>query len=67
MAHADTKYSLEMKEKTARHIIESGKAATKVAEELGIAKAMVCKWVSDYRVKNGLPTWHEERGLRLSH
>jgi transposase-like protein len=44
-----TKSSEEMREETARFIIESGKSATSVAEEMGIDTNTVCRWVRDYR------------------
>jgi transposase-like protein len=53
-----------MREKTARHIIESGKSATSVAEDIGVDVNTVCKWVRDFRKKHGLPTWAEERGIK---
>ena len=43
-------------------ILESGKSATSVAEEMGIDTNTVCKWVRDYRRSNQLPTYHEEKG-----
>ena len=36
MPSNNKKYSEEMREQTAKHIIESGKSATSMAEELGI-------------------------------
>lgn len=36
-------------------ILESGKSATSVAEEMGIDVNTVCRWVRDYRRKNNLP------------
>ena len=44
-----TKYSDEMREETAKFIIESGRSATSVAEEMGIDTNTVCRWVRDYR------------------
>ena len=46
-----TKYSDEMREETAKFIIESGRSATSVAEEMGIDTNTVCRWVRDYRLK----------------
>ncbi len=54
MASNRTKYSEEMRNETAAYIIERGKSATSMAEELGIDKNTVCKWVRDYRRKNNL-------------
>lgn len=64
MPSPNSKYSSEMREKTARHIIESGKSATSVAEDIGVDVNTVCKWVRDFRKKHGLPTWAEERGIK---
>ena len=43
MSSNNTKYSQEMRDRTARHVIESGKSATSMAEELGIDKNTVCR------------------------
>ena len=66
MPSNNAKYSEEMREQTAAYIIETGKSATSMAEELGIDKNTVCKWVRDYRRKYNLPTYAEERGIRRS-
>jgi transposase-like protein len=58
-----TKYSDEMREETAKFIIESGKSATSVAEEMGIDTNTVCRWVRDYRRKNNMPSYKEEKGI----
>lgn len=58
------KYSDEMRNETAAYIIESDKSATSMAEELGIDTNTVCRWVRDYRRKNGLPTYAEEKGIK---
>lgn len=58
-----SKYSQEMREETARFILESGKSATSVAEELGIDVNTVCRWVRDYRRKHGMPSYAEEKGI----
>lgn len=57
MPSNNSKYSEEMRERTARHIIESGKSATSVAEEMGIDTNKVCRWVRDYKRKNHLPSY----------
>lgn len=57
-----TKYSEEMREQTAKYIMESGKSATSVAEELGIDTNTVCRWVRDHRRKNNMPSYAEEKG-----
>ena len=64
MPSPNSKYSKEMREKTARHIIESGRSATSVAEEMGIDVNTVCKWTRDFRKTHGLPSWAEERGIK---
>ena len=48
MPSNNSKYSQEMREQTARLVIESGKSATSMAEEMGIDTNTVCKWVRDY-------------------
>ena len=65
MPSNNTKYSEEMREQTAAYIIETGKSATSTAEELGLDKNTVCKWVRDYRRKHNLPTYAEEKGIRM--
>ena len=64
MPSNNTKYSEEMREQTAKHIIESGKSATSMAEELGIDTNTVCRWVRDYRRANKLPSWAEAKGIK---
>ena len=54
MASNNSKYSQEVREETAKFIIESGKSATSVGEEMGIDKNTVCRWVRDYRRKYNL-------------
>ena len=58
-----SKYSPEMREETAKFILENGRSATSVAEELGIDVNTVCRWVRDYRRKHGLPSYAEEKGI----
>jgi transposase-like protein len=48
MASNNSKYSEDMIEGTARHIIESRKSATSMAVELGIDTNTVYRWVWDY-------------------
>lgn len=57
-----TKYSEEFREETAKFVLESGKSATSVAEEMGIDTNTVCRWVRDYRRKHNMPTYKEENG-----
>lgn len=59
-----SKYSEEMRTQTAAYILESGKSATSVAEELGIDVNTVCRWVRDYRRKNNMPSYAEEKGIK---
>ena len=59
MPSNNSKYTEEMREQTAQYIIESGKSATSVAEELGINKNTVCSWVRAYRRKHNMPTYAE--------
>ena len=56
MPSNNSKYSQEMREETARFILESGKSATSTAEELGIDVNTVCRWVRDYRRAHNLPS-----------
>lgn len=60
MPSNNSKYSQEMREETAKFILENGRSATSVAEELGIDVNTVCRWVRDYRRKHGMPTYAEE-------
>ena len=51
MSSNNTKYSQEMRDRTARHVIERGKSATSMAEELGIDKNTVCRCrITSYNV-----------------
>ena len=49
MPSNNSKYSEEMRERTARCIIKNGKSATATAEVLRIDTNTVCRWVRDYR------------------
>jgi len=64
MSSNKSKYSDEMREQTAAFIIENGKSATSVAEEMGIDINTVCRWVRDYRRKHDLPTYGKKRHQR---
>ena len=64
MPSNNSKYTQDMRNQTAKLIIESGRSATSMAEEMGIDTNTVCRWVRDYRRVNKLPTWSEERGRR---
>lgn len=63
MPSNNSKYSEEMRERTSKFIIESGKSATSVAEELGIDINTVCRWVRDYRRKYKMPSYSDEKGI----
>jgi transposase len=63
MPSNNSKYSPEMREQTARFILESNRSATSVAEEMGIDTNTVCRWVRDFRRANGLPTYGQEKGI----
>ena len=54
MPSNNSKYTQEIREKTARYILENKKSATSVAEEMGIDTNTVCRWVRDYR-RNFIP------------
>ncbi|MCK5811780.1 MAG: transposase [Clostridiales bacterium] len=64
MSSNNSKYSQEMRARTAKHILDSGKSATSMAEELGIDTNTVCRWVREYRRKNNLPSYAEEKGMK---
>lgn len=64
MPSNNSKYTEEMRERTAKFIIESGKSATSVSEEMGIDTNTVCRWVRDYRRKHHLPTYAESKGIK---
>jgi len=67
MPSNNSKYTEEMREQTAKLIIESGKSATCFAEETGIYINTVCRWVRDYRRKHNLPTYAESKGIKPKH
>lgn len=64
MPSNNSKYTDEIREQTARYILEKGKSATSVAEEMGIDTNTVCRWVRDYRRKHNLPSYAEEKGIK---
>ncbi len=64
MPSNNSKYTQEIREQTARYILENKKSASSVAEEMGIDKNTVCQWVRDYRRKNNLPSYAEEKGIK---
>ncbi len=63
MPSNNSKYTEEMREQTAKYILENNKSATATAEEMGIDVNTVCRWVRDYRRKHNLPTYAEEKGI----
>lgn len=63
MPSNNSKYTKEIREQTAAYILESEKSASSVAEDMGIDKNTVCKWVRDYRREHKMPTYAEERGI----
>ena len=66
MPSNNSKYSEEMREQTAKLIVETGKSATSMAEELGIDTNTVCKWARDYRRTHNLPTYAQAKGIKTS-
>ena len=60
----NSKYTPETREKTAQYVLETGRSATSVAEELGINTNTVCKWVREYRRNHELPSYAEEKGIQ---
>ena len=58
------KYSSEMKKQTVKYVLEGGKSASKTAEELGIDKNTVCRWVREYREAHKMPTYEVERKIK---
>ena len=64
MPSNNTKYGPELRERTAKYILETGKSATSVAEEMGIDTNTVCKWVREFRRQNNLPSYAETKGIK---
>ena len=64
MPSNNSKYTEEMRERTAKFILESGKSATSVAEEMGIDTNTVCRWVRDFRRKNSMPSYSQSKGIK---
>ena len=61
-----TKYTKEIRRQTAQFIIESGRSATSVAEEMGIDINTVCRWVREYRRLNNLPSYEVEKVIEAA-
>jgi transposase-like protein len=66
MPSNNSKYTQEIREQTAKFILETGKSATSVAEEMGIDTNTVCRWVRDYRRSHNMPSYAEEKGIRTN-
>ena len=64
MPSNNTKYSEEMREETAKLIINSKRSATSFAEEMGIDVNTVCRWVREYRRNHNLPSYAESKGIK---
>lgn len=67
MPSNNSKYTEEMREQTAKLIIETRKSATSFAEETGIDVNTVCRWVREYRRKHNLPSYAEAKGIKPKH
>ena len=63
MPSNNSKYTQEIRERTARYVLENRKSATSVAEEMGIDTNTVCRWVRDYRRSHNMPSYAEEKGI----
>jgi len=64
MPSNNSKYTEEFREQTVKLIFETGKSATRMAEEIGIDTNTVCRWVRDYRRKYNMPIYAEEKGIK---
>ena len=64
MPSNNSKYTQEIREQTAKYILENGKSATSMAEEMGIDTNTVCRWVRDYRRAHNMPSYAEEKGIQ---
>lgn len=62
MPSNNSKYSEEMRNKTAKYILDNNLSASAVSEEMGIDKNTVCRWVRDYRRAHNMPSYAEEKG-----
>jgi transposase len=67
MPSNNSKYTADMREQTAKMIIETGKSATSFAEEIGIDTNTVCRWVREYRRKHKMPSYAESKGIKPQH
>ena len=66
MPSNNSKYTEEIRNETAKFILESDKSASQVAEEMGIDKNTVCRWVRDYRRAHNMPSYAEEKGYHTT-
>ena len=66
MPSNNTKYSEEMREETAKLIINSKWSATSFAEEMGNDVNTVCRWVREYRRNHNLPSYSESKQSTIS-
>jgi transposase len=66
MGSNNSKYTPEFRERTCRHIIESGQSASAVGRELGVDKNTICDWMRDYREKEKLPSYRESKGIKVA-
>lgn len=64
MPSNNAKYNSEFRERTCKHIQESGKSASSVASELGIGRDTVCRWMREYRKVHQLPSYTEDQGIK---
>ena len=56
MPSNNSKYTPELRERTVKYILENGKLAASVAEEMGIDTNNVCRWVRDHRIDESQAT-----------
>ncbi len=64
MPSNNSKYTPGIREQNAGYILENWKSATSVAEKMGIDTNTVCKRVREYRRKNILTNYAEEKGIK---
>lgn len=63
MPSNNSKYSQELRDQTAKYILDRNKSATQTAEEMGIDVNTVCRWVRDYRRSHNMPSYSESKGI----
>lgn len=64
MPSKNSKCTQELRDHTSKHIIDSGKSATIIAEDMGINTNTISRWVKDYRRKNHLPGYDQSNGIK---